>query len=55
MLPVYYRNSSQKHNKIHQYMYNTRAANHLHVLKCITNLTALGTRYQRVVVWNKNL
>ena len=42
-----------KNNEINEY--DTRSANHLHVSKCITNLTALGIRYEGVVVWNKIL
>ena len=42
-----------KNNEIHEY--DTRSANYLHVPKCITSLTALGIRYQGVVVWNKIL
>ena len=42
-----------KNIEIHEY--DTQSANHLHVPKCITSLTALGIRYQGVVVWNKIL
>ena len=39
-----------KKNEIHEK--STRTANHLHVPKCITNLIALGIRYQGVIIWN---